>query len=91
MISDFFTKLLQRSLFKKFREIVLGYKHISTLHENDEDSSYQERVGKDVSEGDIKMADDGMSVVEDTQIGNIKRYDNNMSVVGSTQRDMSHA
>ena len=54
MISDFLTKPLKGSMFKKSREIVPGYKHISTLHENDEDLSYQERVGKDVSEGDIK-------------------------------------
>ena len=46
MIADLFTKPLQGSLFKKFRDNVLGYKHISTLHENDKDSLYQERVEK---------------------------------------------
>ena len=34
MIADFFTKLLQGNLFKKFRDIVLRYKHIS--EEDDE-------------------------------------------------------
>ena len=63
MIADFFTKPLEEALLKTFRGIVLGYKTISTLHENDEDSSYQERVGKDVSEGDVKRADEGLSGV----------------------------
>ena len=49
MIVEFFTKPLQGYLFKKFIDIVLGYKHISTLHENDEDLLYHQRVGKDVS------------------------------------------
>ena len=49
MIAYFFTKPLQGPLFEKFRYIVLGFKHISTLHENDKDSSYHDRVGKDVS------------------------------------------
>ena len=62
MIAGFFTKLLQGALFRKFRDIVLGYKHISTLHENYDDSYYQERVGKYVSEEDFKRANDGPSV-----------------------------
>ena len=91
MIADFFMKPLQGALFKIFRYIVLDYKHISTLHENDKDSSYQECVGKYVSEGDVKRIDDGPSVVGETQPGNVKRSDNDPSVVGSTQRDMSYA
>jgi hypothetical protein len=59
MIADFFTKPLQGALFRKFRDIVLGYKHISTLHDCDEESSSQERVGKCIPEG----SDDGPSVV----------------------------
>ena len=35
MIADFFTKLLQGALFQKFRDIVLGYKHISELNKPD--------------------------------------------------------
>ena len=34
MIAYFFTKPLQGDLFKTFRDIVLGYKNISNLHEN---------------------------------------------------------
>ena len=31
MLADFFTKPLQGSLFRKFREVIMGHKHISTL------------------------------------------------------------
>ena len=91
MIAVFFTKPLQGSLFKTFRDIFLEYKHISTLNENDEDSSYQESVGKYFSEGDVKRTDDGPSVVGGTHLGNIKRSDDGSFVVGSTHRDMSYA
>jgi hypothetical protein len=50
MIADFFTKPLQGSLFRKFRDIVLGYKHIDTLLEDTECPSDQERVEKNISE-----------------------------------------
>ena len=91
MIADFFTKPLQGDMFRKSRDIFLGYKHIITLHEQDEDSSYQERAGKDVSEGDVKHTDDSPSVVGGTQLGNVKRSADGPSVVGSTQRNMSYA
>ena len=67
MIPHFFTKLLQDGLFKKFWDIVLGYKHISNLHEDDEYSLSQERVGKDVFEGNVKQSDDSPSVVGSAQ------------------------
>ena len=91
MTADFFTKPLQGALFKIFRDIVLGYKQISTLHENDEDSSYQERVGKYVSKGDVERTDDGPFEVGGTQLRNVKWSDDGPSVVGSTYRDMSYA
>ena len=31
MIADFFTKLLQGALFRKFRDIIMGITHFSTL------------------------------------------------------------
>ena len=47
MIADFFTKPLQGALFRKFRDIVLGYLHISELNkEVDGVLSSEERVGK---------------------------------------------
>ena len=84
MIADLFTKQLQGALFNKIRGIVLGYKDISTLYENDRDSSYQERVEKCVSEGDFKSTEDSPSFVGGTQLGNVKRSDDGPSVVGST-------
>jgi len=68
MIADFFTKPLQGALFRKFRDIVLGYKHISTLNEDDEDSSSQERVRKGVSGETVKRSDDGPSVVSYAEV-----------------------
>ena len=32
MQADFFTKALQGSLFKKFKDVIMGYKHHTTLH-----------------------------------------------------------
>ena len=91
MIVDLFTKPLQGALLKKFRDIVLGYKPISNLHENDKDSSYRERVEKYVSEGDVKRTDDDASVVGGTHLGKVKRFNDGPSVVGSTHCDMSYA
>ena len=47
MVADFFTKPLQGSLFRKFRDVVMGYKHISSLYDQSEQTSVQERVGKE--------------------------------------------
>ena len=49
MLADFFTKPLQGSLFRKFRDVILGYKHISELENESEtikSPACQERVGK---------------------------------------------
>ncbi len=45
MVADFFTKPLQGNLFRKFRDVVMGVKHISSLYEQSEQTSVQERVG----------------------------------------------
>ena len=56
MLADFFTKPLQGALFRKFRDVVLGYKHIDDLKQTTEEASSQERVGNqtrsDFLEGD---------------------------------------
>ena len=46
MIADFFTKPLQGNLFRKLRDVILGYNHISDLEkfEKCEEASSQERV-----------------------------------------------
>ena len=45
MLADFFTKPLQGALFRKFRDVILGYKHIDTLTMNPLPSA-EERVEK---------------------------------------------
>ena len=44
MVADFFTKPLQGSQFIKLRDVVLGYKHISSLEEANGDIPNEERV-----------------------------------------------
>jgi len=44
MLADFFTKPLQGALFRKFRDVVMGKEHVSTLKRTVLDPS-QERVG----------------------------------------------
>ena len=44
MIADFFTKPLQGALFRSFRDVILGYKHISVLDDMERDSVPEERV-----------------------------------------------
>ena len=43
ILADYFTKPLQESLFKLFREIIMGYKHISVLLDQ---ILSKERVGR---------------------------------------------
>jgi hypothetical protein len=51
MLADFFTKPLQGTLFRKFRDVILGYKHVSTLSKV-VDTAAQERVGERPADGD---------------------------------------
>lgn len=44
MLGDFFTKPLQGALFTKFRDVILGYKHINALA-SDLMLAVEERVG----------------------------------------------
>lgn len=46
MIADVFTKLLHGSTFKTFRDVVLGYKHISSLTSKDKMPTSQQRVSR---------------------------------------------
>ena len=48
MLADFYTKPLQGNLFRKFRDVIMGLKHISTLKEA-ETLTNQERVGNNVT------------------------------------------
>ena len=62
MLADFFTKPLQGALFRKFRDVILGYKHIDSLAETVE-SAAQERVGERPTDG-VSTASDSQNVVE---------------------------
>ena len=45
MLADYFTKTLQGSLFHKFRDVIMGWKHINTLRSNPcDDSNLKKRV-----------------------------------------------
>jgi hypothetical protein len=62
---------LQGALIRKFRDVVLGHKHISTLNDDDEESSSQKRVGNAISKGNVKRSQ---------RSDNVKRYDDGPSV-----------
>jgi hypothetical protein len=47
MLADFFTKPLQGSLFRKFREVIMGHRHIDSLKEATPTPT-QECVGEDI-------------------------------------------
>ncbi len=57
MLADFFTKPLQGSLFRKFREVILGHKHIDSLKQSKPTPS-QERVGSNIIPHTIRNGDD---------------------------------
>ena len=57
MIADFFTKPLQGSLFRKMRDVVLGYKHIEEI-DDDGGSSVEERVRNQVKQDKKKEKKD---------------------------------
>ena len=50
IIADFFTKLLQGTLFRRFCDIVLGHKHITSLDFMIGNSSLKERIGSQICE-----------------------------------------
>ena len=45
MLADYFTKPLQRELFRKLREYIMGWKPVSELLINDDNTSLKEGVG----------------------------------------------
>ena len=56
MLADFLTKPLQGSLFRKFRQVLLGYEHVDVLSKGvTRASSTEERVGnEDISKSDVE-------------------------------------
>ena len=56
--SGLFTKPLQGKLFRKFRDIILGYKHIRELDNEDEDITSEERVRSNIENTTINTSVD---------------------------------
>jgi hypothetical protein len=63
MMADFFTKPLQGNLFRKFRDVIMGHKHIDSLKDPAEYPSSQERVRENISE-DGHLGADGNTSAE---------------------------
>ena len=63
MVADFFTKPLLGSLFRKFRDVILGYKHISSLDEVDGNKLSEERVKnkEESANGNLAIIDNGQT------------------------------
>jgi hypothetical protein len=66
MLADFFTKPLQGSLFRKFRDVIMGRKHIDSLKEPTTTPS-QERVGQSDMGKIVGNGDDGQKTDQTTQ------------------------
>jgi hypothetical protein len=47
MLADFLTKPLQGNLFRKFRNVLLGYQHVSTLQQHTNDTTSPEKRVED--------------------------------------------
>jgi len=61
MIADFLTKPLQGKLFRKFRDIILGYKHIRELDNEDEEITSEGRVRSNIENTTINTSVNGPS------------------------------
>ena len=62
--SGFFTKPLQGKLFRKFRDIILGYKNIRELDNEDEEITSEERVRSNIENTTVKTSVNGPSCDE---------------------------
>ena len=89
MLADFFTKPLQGSLFKKFRDVLMGYKHISTLVMPPKQPS-EERVGSNVLSGgaSVTLGDDvdgDVPKTEETKTDDVPESRRNKTVSRKTE------
>jgi hypothetical protein len=60
MLAFFFSKPLQGSLNRKFREVILGHKHIDSLKQSKPTPS-QERVGRNILQEIMRNGADGQN------------------------------
>ena len=79
MLADFFTKPLQGELFRRFKAVVMGHAHVSTLKDLIVPTA-QERVGSDISS---KTVSDNIGTV-----GKTAREPHKMSYVIAAKRAM---
>ena len=86
MLADFFTKPLQGALFKKFRSVLMGWKHINTLKIPSQ-SELKERVGisDDVNNVSSKSARDH----EGNESGKKVIFESTPMIMQSTNVDVS--
>ena len=95
MLGDFFTKPLQGSLFVRFRDVILGYKHIDTLSSTTHPIiPLEERVGNyDRNDGTTVKESNGTAVTTMTsEKGGVTWADivrNGTQVKGKTQSVVS--
>jgi hypothetical protein len=73
MLADFFTKPLQGSLFRKFRDVVMGHKHIDSL-KTPMPTPSQERVGKDNLIKIVRNGPDGQTTDKNVSEPTIRTY-----------------
>jgi hypothetical protein len=84
MLADFFTKPLQGSLFRKFRDVLLGVKHTSILTDHSMFPT-EERVGNNHSETPMvgtPIVESGITVPEKERTGNCTSDDGFTVVLG---------
>ena len=63
MVADFYTKPLQGNLFRVFRDVILGYVHVSSLNDDGMETSDEERVRRDELRGETEEKDEAVETV----------------------------
>jgi hypothetical protein len=87
MLADFFTKPLEGALFRRFRDVILGYKHVDSLSAHllpviEEHSPSEERVG----EGN-RIAECGTEMTDEQQdVDNVDNIDDDGFTTVRTRR-----
>ena len=96
MLADFFTKLLQGSWLKKFREVIMGRKHISSALKKAPLSPSQERAENGELAGNVRPGGNGMTkdqplikkIGDDNSYGSVVRQG---TVVEKNESHYSHS
>jgi hypothetical protein len=73
MLADFFTKPLQGSLFRKFRDVIMGHTHIDSL-KRPVPTPFQERVGEGNILGTMRNVNDKPKTESDIKNNAKKTY-----------------